>query len=81
MKVTKELQEYLEANEQIEAVFFNKKGEWQFHERKGYFNEVSRDEVLSSDTEEVAEETVTQTKPGKVKTAKVAEETADKIQE
>jgi hypothetical protein len=44
--MTKDLQQHLKNNPQIETVFVNGDNEWQFHKRKGFDKELSRAEVL-----------------------------------
>lgn len=65
------LKDHLENNPKIKSVFLNNKGEWQFHERRGYDKKVSRDEVLATEYEPDAaiantDEIQTKTKPGKL---------------
>lgn len=65
------LKDHLENNPKIKSVYLNNKGEWQFHERRGYDKKVSRDEVLATDYEDDAvnvntDEIQVKTKPGKL---------------
>ena len=65
MALNKELQEHVESNPHIEAVYFNEAGDWQFFKCVGYEHKVvTRHELLSE--------------PKKVKAAKVADETEQK---
>lgn len=43
------LKKHLAANPQIPFVYFSKTGEWQFHDRKGYREEVASEDVLAED--------------------------------
>lgn len=44
--MSKHLQKHLEANPQIETVYHNGKGEWQFHKRPGFEHEIPASEVI-----------------------------------
>lgn len=79
--MSQQLKDHLESNPQIENVYLNTKGEWQFHKRAGFEKVMSREQVLAtefkSDGSENAnpEEILIKTKPGKLIPIKGAAQT------
>lgn len=68
--MTNALQEYLQENVDINFVYVNDKGQWQFHQRPGYDKVLTRDEVLdmkvASETTDPATQVQLSTTAGKV---------------
>ncbi|EHQ30021.1 hypothetical protein [Mucilaginibacter paludis] len=46
--MTEDLKKHLELNPQLGHVYLNDRGEWLFHQRKGYDTVFTRDEVMAA---------------------------------